>query len=558
MADRHSDTRGQSRAESAGKPARPTLGWMNTAGICAAAAVGVVLVSCLLTPASSAQTDVAGTSPAGGTPAVEWAGFAGNAQHTAVARKSAQPLMRIRWRAKVDLAPDVIQGSLTSNYGSAMITTANTVLVPTRVSAKAGYRVVAYSGASGARRWSLDSDYRASVFPHAATNATPALPAVLTPGGTLAVAGAGGTVLMRAHANLRVGSVRRLVFYGAAQWKAHQSAYDKAVQITTPLTAAPDGSVYFGFTVNGATPDHLTSGIARIDADGRATWITAAAAASNRAFTGVAIGCAPALSPDGKTLYIAVTSPISGTAGRYGARGILVGLNASTLRPRFHVALKDPVTGRSALISASSTASPTIGPDGDVYYGVLENPVPSHDNRGWLLHFNATLTRTEIPGSFGWDNTVSVVPADAVPNYHGTSPYLLVSKYNNYYKVGPHGNGHNQMAVLDPRSSRQDPYANVRTMKAVETILSPVHVPGEPRGGRYEWCINSAVVDIADDSVIVNNEDGMLYRWDLATNTLAEKIRLNAPYSEPYTPTIIGPDGTVYAINNATLYAIGR
>jgi hypothetical protein len=114
------------------------------------------------------------------------------------------------------------------------------------------------------------------------------------------------------------------------------------------------------------------------------------------------------------------------------------------------------------------------------------------------------------------------------------------------------------MAVLDPGSSQQDPYANVRTMKAVETILSPVHVPGEPRGSRYEWCINSAVVDIADDSVIANSEDGMLYRWDLATNTLAEKILLNKPYSEPYTPTIIGPDGTVYAINNATLYAIGR
>ena len=62
----------------------------------------------------------------------------------------------------------------------------------------------------------------------------------------------------------------------------------------------------------------------------------------------------------------------------------------------------------------------------------------------------------------------------------------------------------------------------------------------------------------ADDSVIANNEDGTLYRWDLARNTLAEKIRLNKPYSEPYTPTIIGPDGTVYAINNATLYAIGR
>ena len=193
-----------------------------------------------------------------------------------------------------------------------------------------------------------------------------------------------------------------------------------------------------------------------------------------------------------------------------------------------------------------------------MYYGVEENPWLSHDGRGWLLHFNATLTRTKIPGSFGMDNTVSVLPARAVPGYHGTSRYLLVTKYNNYVGAGPHGNGHNEVAVLDPRASQQDPYANVRTMKAVKTILSPVHVPGERRGARYEWCINSAVVDTDDDSVIANNADGTVYRWDLATNTLAEKIRLNAPYAEPYTPTIIGPDGTVYAINNATLYAIGR
>ena len=95
-------------------------------------------------------------------------------------------------------------------------------------------------------------------------------------------------------------------------------------------------------------------------------------------------------------------------------------------------------------------------------------------------------------------------------------------------------------------------------MKAVQTVLSPVHHPGEPAGARYEWCVNSAVVDTADDSVIANNADGTLYRWDLATNTLAEEIRLNASRPEPYTPTLIGPDGTVYAINNATLYAIGR
>jgi hypothetical protein len=49
------------------------------------------------------------------------------------------------------------------------------------------------------------------------------------------------------------------------------------------------------------------------------------------------------------------------------------------------------------------------------------------------------------------------------------------------------------------------------------------------------------VADPADDSVIVNNEDGMLYRWDLAHNTLAEKIRLNGPRPEAYTPPSSAP-----------------
>jgi hypothetical protein len=464
-----------------------------------------------------------------------------------------QPLSRIRWRAKVDLAPMVEDGGLPIHYGSPMITAANTVLVPTRVGAKAGFRLVAYSGATGVRRWSLDTDYRLPTF--LGPTFTAPLPAVLTRVATVAVAGAGGTVLVRSHVNRLVGRVQRQVFYGLAQWNTHRSVYAKAVKITTPLTAGRDGSLYFGFTVTGATPAHLSSGIARIDARGHATWISAAAVSGNRAFTGVAPNCAPALSRDGRTVYITVTSRIDATSH---AHGILVGLDATTLRPRFRHALKDPVTGRPALISTGSTASPTVGPDGDVYYGVQENPNFGHDGRGWLLHFNATLTRTKIPGSFGWDSTVSVLPASSVPRYRGTSPYLLVSKYNNYLGAGPHGNGHNEVAVLDPRSSQKDPYANVRTMKAVQTVLSPVHERGEPAGARYEWCINTAAVDTVDDSVMVNSEDGTLYRWDLANNTLAEKIHLNRPRPEAYTPTIIGPDGTVYAINNATLYAIGR
>jgi hypothetical protein len=512
----------------------------------------MVLGTWLSSPASIARA-ATGNSP--GTARshaalVEWAGFAGNDQHTAIASARPQPFTRIRWKAKVDRQPVRNNEVLSIHFGSPMITAANTVLVPTRISPKAGFRVVAYSGSNGTRRWTLNTDWRQAPQASAGFGFAAPLPAVLTPSATLAVAGAGGTILLRAHANLNAGSVRRIAFYGTAQWKAHQAAYDKAVQISTPLTAGPDGSIYFGFIVNGSTPAHLVNGIARIAPDGHATWISTATAAASKRLTIVPLNCAPALSPNGKTVYIAVL----------GVRiSMLVGLDAATLKPKYEVTMKDPANGRPAnVVFTSSTASPTIGPDGDVYFGVMEHPPPLHDGRGWLLHYNSTLTKTLTPGSFGWDNTVSVVPASAVPSYHGKSSYLLFSKYNNYFGVDPDGDGLNKVAVLDPTVSQKDLYGNVQVMKAVMTVLSPVTDPSLGHGARYEWCINSAVVDPADDSVIVNSEAGFVYRWDLATGKLAEKIRLNAPRDEAYTPTLIGPDGTVYAINNGTLYAIGR
>ena len=158
----------------------------------ALAAAGAVLGSWLYVPSSSAQVAQADNARPAGPAAVAWAGFAGNAQHTAVAQKRTQPFHRIRRRAKVDLAPVISHGELPIHYGSPMITAENTVLVPTE------------------------------------------------PGERL-----------------------------------------------------------------------------------------------------------------------------------------LVGLNATTLKPRFHVLLKDPVSGQPAQISTSSSASPTVGPDGDMYYGVLENPFHS-------------------------------------------------------------------------------------------------------------------------------------------------------------------------------------
>src|SRR5207248_1472350 len=110
-----------------------------------------------------------------------------------------------------------------------------------------------------------------------------------------------------------------------------------------------------------------------------------------------------------------------------GNAGYLLALDSRTLTPLGKVRLKDAKTpANDARLPDDGTASPTIGPDGDVYFGVLGNPAYANHYRGWLLHFNGTLTQTNQAGAFGWDDTASIVPAAMVPSYPGTSSYLLM------------------------------------------------------------------------------------------------------------------------------------
>jgi hypothetical protein len=342
------------------------------------------------------------------------------------------------------------------------------------------------------------------------------------------------------------GTQGRLAFYGIENYHANPTAFNNTVYINTPLTTDEKGDVYFGFLVNGASPlNGLTSGIARIGANGQSTWIPVTTAAADATMTGVSLNCAPALSLDGTTLYIAVSN---------GSAGYLVALNSTTLAPVARVWLTDPKSGDAAWVSGNSSASPTVGQDGDVYYGVLENPYPENNDRGWLLHFNSDLSQTKTPGAFGWDETASLVPASIVRSYAGASSYLLMTKYNNYIDIGT-GNGENRIAIQDPNATETDPVTGVTIMKVVLSILGPTP---DPDGGVKEWCINSAAVDIGGKAVMANSEDGKLYRWDLTNNTLSQSVVITGGIGEAYTPTVIGVDGTVYAINDAILFAIGN
>ncbi len=478
----------------------------------------------------------------GASKAPAWYGFAANAQHTAPAPAAAKQLTGIRWQTPVDLAPQQNQNDLTIHYGSPMLTGADLLLLPVKTTADGNFRLEAHTVSNGAKLWMLASDY---VVPLA--NWTPAFPAGLTAKGDVYIAAAGGTVLMRAANTKPNATAKRLAFYGISVFNAHAKAMTNTVMIDTPITSDAAGNIYFGFVVEGSNPAKLQSGVARISAGGAGLWVSATAAARDDSITQVAMNCAPAISADGSTVYIAVSN---------GSAGYLLGLDSTTLATKYKVAATDPASGQPAWINDISSASPTIGSDGDVYYGVLENPYPKHNGRGWLLHYDATLATLKTPGSFGWDDTVSLVPASLIATYKASGAYLLMTKYNNYLGLG-NGDGMNKLAILDPNATQQDEYSQtpVTVMKEVQTLLAPNKAP---KGGVYEWCVNAAVVDAFTGSVFASSEDGNLYRWALATNVLGQKRALNAPQPEAYTPSLVGPDGTVYDINDATLYALGK
>ena len=485
------------------------------------------------------------------TASVPWSSYANGPQHNGLSTVGSQRLEQVKWSTPVDQVS--MPGPLYIHYGTPLITAANTVIFPMRTNDESNtYQVAAVSGANGSSVYTLPTAYTPPPYLW-----IPVFGVTLSQGTRLYYPGPGGTVYYRDQPDSATGPSGQIAFYGNALYSANQSAFNNSVMISTPITADASGNIYFGFDVTGSNPANLISGLARIGADGTGSWISAPAAAQGDAtILEVAMNCAPAVSLDGSTLYFAVSE---GLIGQSFKGGYLVSVDSTTLAPVARVRLIDPETETDAIVPDEGSASPTIGPDNDVYYGVLESGGSNNDDRGWLLHFDQSLTVSKTPGAFGWDDTASVVPANLVASYSGTSAYLVFTKYNNYMGVGPGGNGHNRIAVLDPDAQMIDPITGVTVMQEVITILGPTLSPaGNTTGSVREWCINSGAIDPFTAAALANSEDGTIYRWDFASNSFTQKVPLTAGVSEAYTPTVIGADGTVYAINDAILFAVGQ
>ncbi|MEO8019871.1 MAG: hypothetical protein ABI769_18835, partial [Pseudomonadota bacterium] len=291
-----------------------------------------------------------------------WPMFSRDTQHTAISAIATPPLNRILWQTPVDLAPQYVGGGeyLLAHYGSPVISALNTVLVPVKTTAQGSFRFEARSGSTGELMWSATSDY--VVPPH---NWFPSFNLTITANGRVYAPGAGGKLYFRDNVDSINGTVETVVFYGPNVYANARAELDAAVSISTPVTVDAAGNLWFGFLVTAANSAGLTSGVARITGNGVGTWQPASVLATDGTIDRVAMNSAPALSTDGTTLYVAVSTAME--------RGYLLALDSATLATKARVALLDPASGSPARIPGDGTASPTIGPDGDVYFGVLES-----------------------------------------------------------------------------------------------------------------------------------------------------------------------------------------
>jgi hypothetical protein len=508
-----------------------------------------------------------------------WPSYGGGPQHSAIYYGNSQSLALDHWHAGLDDDPSYYGGAVLIHYASPVVTPLNNVVYAYRFNEVVGgnttynnWHVIARDSVAGNVLYTVKTDFQAPViWPN---DWTSVFPLCLTPvkldgvwNTGVAAGAAGGSVLILSNADSPLYTQNRVIFYTTfADYTANASNYSN-IYIDTPITPDGNGNIYFGYKVIGSDPANFpqlgAGGLVKMNVSThQSQYVSISSLNIPGGASQIQTNASPALSADGQHVYLGVYYDEGGSGPAYLAK-----VNASTLALEASTPLMDPsVPGNNAWLIQESSAAPMVAPDGHVYMGAFRaNYGESH---GWMFQTDANLNTNDQNGNpypigaFGWDDTASVVPVSIVPSYTGSASYLLLTKYNDYadfHNTDPGAIGDNKVALLDPTSNATgvDRQTGVKVMDVVMGIIGPTPDASLGDLGCDEWCINSAAVDVNKHSAIINSEDGHVYRWDFYTNTLTDHHLLEPPTGEAYTSTVIGPDGTIYAINNCVLFAIG-
>ncbi len=221
----------------------------------------------------------------------------------------------------------------------------------------------------------------------------------------------------------------------------------------------------------------------------------------------------------------------------------------------------DPGTNEPppARVLDDSSSTPTIAPDGSVFYGAY---TAYNWAQGHLMHFSANGDFLN-DFNFGWDSTPAIVP-------HNGS-YSVIIKNNHYaggsYCVDPNwcpaprtadqpmGKESFFVSSLTPSLTIEWSFQATNTQSCTRNADGSVTcVSDHPNG--FEWCVNAPVVD-ANGTVYANSEDGNLYAINPG-GTLRQSIFQQLALGAAYTPVSLDPKGRIYSQNAGHLFVVGE
>jgi hypothetical protein len=224
----------------------------------------------------------------------------------------------------------------------------------------------------------------------------------------------------------------------------------------------------------------------------------------------------------------------------------------------------DPGTNEPppARVLDDSSSSPTIAPDGSIYYGAYSR---YNWAQGHMLHFSSNGDFLNA-FNFGWDNTPAIYP-------HGGT-FSVIFKNNHYggegfgsycddpnwcpeRSVQPQTLGPEQYFVsqFSPNLTLEWSFQNTNTQSCTRNPDGTITcVSDHPNG--FEWCVNAAVVD-SNGTVYANSEDGNLYAIGQG-GVLVQNIFQQLAIGAAYTPASLDGNGRIYSQNDGHLFVVGR